>query len=155
MKSMDDLLSEHAFFRELDPAHRSLVAGCGSNVYFEAGAYLFRADEDAARFFALRQGKAALEVFSPGRGPIVIETIGAGDVLGWSWLFPPYRWQFDGRAVEPVHAIAFDGTCLRGKCEADPGLGWNLAKKFSQIMVRRLQATRLQLVDLYGDALRS
>jgi hypothetical protein len=81
---------------------------------------------------------------------MTIETIGEGEVLGWSWLFPPYRWQFDAQAVGLVRAIAFDGRCLRGKCEEDHDLGYWLMQRFAQVMSQRLQATRLQLLDLYG-----
>ena len=80
----------------------------------------------------------------------MIETLDAGDVLGWSWLFEPYQVRFDARAVETVHAIAYDGACLRGKCEADPVLGYELIKRFARIMTERLQATRIRLLDVYG-----
>ena len=94
----------------------------------------------------------ALEVFTPTRGPVVIETLGPGEVLGWSWLFPPYRWHFDAQAVEPVRAVALDGGCLRGKCEEDPRLGYELTRRFAAIMMDRLQATRLRLLDVYCNA---
>lgn len=151
MKTIEDLLAEHTFFSDLDPRDRTIIAGCGSNFHIEANRYIFRAEERADRFFAVREGKIALEAFAPQRGPLVIETIGPGEVLGWSWLFPPYRWQFDARAVEPVRAIAFDGACLRSKCEQDHDLGWRLALRFSRIMMQRLQATRLRLLDIYGN----
>jgi CRP/FNR family cyclic AMP-dependent transcriptional regulator len=91
-----------------------------------------------------------LEAFAAQRGPITIETIEAGEVLGWSWLFPPYRWHFSARVVEPTRAIALDGVCLRSKGEADHDLGYELVKRVAQIMMQRLQATRLQLLDVYG-----
>jgi CRP/FNR family transcriptional regulator, cyclic AMP receptor protein len=86
----------------------------------------------------------------PGRGPITVETIGPGEILGWSWLFPPYRWHFDGRAVEGTRAIAFDAKCLRLKCEEDHDLGYELVKQFAHVMMERLQATRLRMLDVYG-----
>jgi CRP-like cAMP-binding protein len=92
----------------------------------------------------------ALQVFVPQRGPITVETVAAGEVLGWSWLFPPYRWHFDAQALELVRAIAFDGQCLRNKCAEDHDLGYALMQRFAQIMLQRLQATRLQLLDVYG-----
>ena len=92
----------------------------------------------------------ALQVFVPGRGPITLDTLGAGEVLGWSWLFPPYRWHFDAQTVEQTRAIAFNGECLRTKCDADPHLGYALMQRFAHIMMQRLQATRLQLLDMYG-----
>ncbi len=81
----------------------------------------------------------------------MIETIEAGEVIGWSWLFPPYRWHFDARALAPVRATRFDGACLRGKCEADPALGYDLMSRFAQVLIERLQWTRLRLLDVYGD----
>ena len=82
----------------------------------------------------------------------MIETLGPGEVVGWSWLFEPYRWQFDGRAVAPTRVVAFDGACLRGKCEADHELGYELMRRFVASVIERLQATRLQLLDVYGHA---
>src|SRR5581483_1513183 len=96
-----------------------------------AGAYLFREGGNADRFFLIREGGIALEVDAPGRGALVIETLHAGDVVGWSWLFAPYRWQFDGRAVEASRLVAFDGRCLRDKCEADHELGYQLMRRFA------------------------
>ena len=83
----------------------------------------------------------------------MIETLHDGDVVGWSWLFPPHRWHFDGRATAPTSLIAFDGACLRGKCDADHELGYQLMRRFAASIVERLQATRLQLLDVYGHAL--
>jgi CRP-like cAMP-binding protein len=111
---------------------------------------LFREGDPADAFYVVRRGRVALELFVPNRGALTVETIEPGEVVGWSWLFPPYRWHFDGRAVEPVRAIAVDGACLRGKCNADPALGYELMRRFSQVMLERLQATRLRLADLYG-----
>ena len=86
----------------------------------------------------------------PGRAPVVLETVQAGEVIGWSWLFPPHLCQFYARAAEKVRATAFDGKCLRGKCQANHDLGYELAMRSAHIMMQRLQATRLQLLDVYG-----
>ncbi len=126
-----------------------MIVGCAANVRFEAGEYIFREGEDANQFYIIRHGKVALELFTPERGVLTIQTLGAGDVLGWSWLFPPYRWRFDARALELTRAIALDGTCLRNKCDEDHNLGYELVKRFAQIIIERLQATRLQLLDVY------
>ena len=109
----------------------------------------------ADTFYVVRHGSVALETFVPSRGPVMIETIEAGEVIGWSWLFEPYRWHFDARALTAVRATAFDGACLRGKCEADPALGYALMSRFAQVLIERLQWTRLRLLDLYGDGDRS
>jgi CRP-like cAMP-binding protein len=150
MKTLEAVLAEHPFFRDLRPADLQLIAGCASNVHFEAGEYVFRAGDPADSFHLIRHGKVALEVFSPERGPITILTVGEGEVLGWSWLVPPYRKQFDARAVEPTRATAFDGVCIRRKCDEDPRLGYELLKRFAQVIGQRLQAARLQLLDVYG-----
>ncbi len=151
MKSISDLLSEHPFFAGLPEDHLVLVAGCGTNVHFDADQTILQAEEPADRFFVLRRGKVAIEIDTPRKGPLVIETIGAGDILGVSWLLPPYRWAFDARAVEPTGAIALDAHCLRGKCDGDPVLGYELFKRFAGLIRDRLTATRLRALDLYGS----
>jgi hypothetical protein len=100
----------------------------------------------------IRHGVVALEVNAPGRGPLLIQTLHDGEVVGWSWLFAPYRWQMDGRAVEPCSLVAFDGACLREKCDAEHELGYQLMSRFAANVIDRLQATRLQLLDVYGRA---
>ena len=150
MKGVAELLADARFFDGLRPETVEIIAGCASNVQFGAGTLIFREGERADAFYLLRHGSVALETHSPARGPLVIETIEAGDVLGWSWLFPPYRWHFDARAVTAVRATAFDGECLRGKCAADPALGYELISRFAQTLIERLQWTRLRLLDVYG-----
>jgi CRP-like cAMP-binding protein len=152
MQTLDQLIAATPLFAGLSAAHLQLIAGCGANERFAAGAPLFREGAPADRFFLIRKGAVALEVDAPGRGPLVIETLVGGDVVGWSWLFEPYRWQFDARAREPTRVVAFDGACLRGKCEADHELGYQLMKRFAASLTERLQATRLQLLDVYGHA---
>ena len=152
MATIEDLLHDVPVFAGLSDDTLRLIAGCGSNVAFDAGELLFRQGDAADTFYLLRHGAVALETFVPGRGAITIETIEAADVVGWSWLFAPYRWQFDARAIGQVRATAFDGVCLRGKCEADPRLGYDLMSRFAQVIIDRLQWTRLRLLDVYGDA---
>lgn len=150
MKDIKALIQEHPFFTGLEAAYLDLLAGCASNAHFQAGEYLFHEGDPADHFYLLRGGRVALEIAVPGREPVTLETIRAGEVIGWSWLFPPYLWQFDARVAETVRATAFDGKCLRGKCEANHDLGYELAMRSAQIMMQRLQATRLQLLDVYG-----
>lgn len=145
-----DVVAGQPLFSGMAAAHVELLAGCGRNVRFAAGQRLLREGRPADRFFLLRRGRVAIQTVVPGRGAVVIETLGPGDVLGWSWLVPPYRWHFDAEALEPVAATAFDGACLRAKCEADPALGYELMRRFAQVIVDRLQHTRLRLLDLYG-----
>ena len=150
MKDIKTLIQEHPFFAGLDKAALELIAGCASNVHFAAGQYLFHEGEPANQFFLLRAGRVRLETAAPGRAPMVIETLQPEEVIGWSWLFPPYLWQFDAAAAESVRATAFDGKCLRGKCDENHDLGYELAMRSARVMMQRLQATRLQLLDVYG-----
>jgi CRP/FNR family transcriptional regulator, cyclic AMP receptor protein len=150
MRTLDELIGDSPVFAGLDPRHLELIAGCGGNDHADAGEYLFREGGNADRFFLIREGAIALEVDAPGRGALVVETLHAGDVVGWSWLFAPYRWQFDGRTVEASRLVAFDGRCLRDKCEADHELGYQLMRRFAAAAIQRLQATRLQLLDVYA-----
>ena len=152
METIEERLHDLSFFQGLDAAGVALIAACGSNVRFQPGELLFREGDDADTFYVLRHGTVALETFVPGRGPVPIETLDAGEVVGWSWLFPPYRWHFDARARSLVRATSFDGECLRGKCQGDPRLGYELMSRFAQVMIGRLQSTRLRLLDLYGHA---
>jgi len=154
MRSLEDLIADAPTFRGLAPDQIALIAGCGANERFEAGAALQREGEPADRFFLIREGAVALQIQAPGRGEIVIETLQPGEVVGFSWLFEPHRWQFDARANEPTRVIAFDGACLRGKCEADHELGYELMRRFAWALTERLQATRLQLLDVYGHGRR-
>lgn len=150
MQTLEPTLAEHPFFKGLEPKYLKLITGCASNVRYDRGEYIFREGEPASHFYIIRQGKVALEVFAAQRGPITIETIEAGEVLGWSWLFPPYRWHFSAHIIEPIRAIVLDGICLRTKGEEDHDLGYELMKRVSRIMMERLQATRLQLLDVYN-----
>jgi len=151
METLERILSAHPFFEHLERRHLELLVGCAANLRFDAGQFLFRTGEEANQFFLIRQGTVALETAAPGRPPLTLQTLGAGEILGWSWLIPPYYWMFDARAVESTRAVALDGLCLRTKCEADHDLGYELLKRFAHILQQRLQATRLQLLDVYGN----
>jgi len=150
MRTIEEYLPDHPFFAGLDATALTVVAGCATNVTFAPGEFLFREGQPANRFFVVRRGRVAIEVHGPAAGTVVVDTADAGDVVGWSWLVPPYSWLFDARAVETTGAVAFDGLCLRGKCEQDPQLGYALMKMVTQVMFGRLTAARLRLLDLYG-----
>jgi len=152
IQSIEVLLAKHPFFEGLKPDYLSFIAGCASNVQFKPGEQIFREGQEAHRFFLLRHGRARLEIFAPGRGVVPFQTVQEGDVLGWSWLLPPYRSRYDARAEEMVRAFGFDGDCLRGKCDADPALGYELMRRFAQLIVKRLLGTQLQLLDVYGGS---
>ncbi len=150
MHDLTEILTGHPFFRDLAAEDVRLIAGCGSNVHYVENDLIFREGEPADRFYLIRHGRVALEIAAPDRGPLAVLTVGPGDVLGWSWLVPPYRMSCDARALEPVRATSFDGACIRRKCEADPRLGYELLKRFAGVIGQRLRATRLQLLDVYG-----
>ena len=149
MQTLEPILANHPFFRGFEPRYMQLITGCASNVRFPAGAAIFREGQPASSFYIIRQGIVALETMVAPQDSLVILTIEDGDVLGWSWLFPPYRWHFSARAIEETRAIVLDGTCLREKGESDHDFGYELVKRVAQIMMDRLQATRLQALDIY------
>jgi len=149
METLERFLTESPFFKGMKKEYLELLTGCASNVRFEAGELIFREGESANSFYLIRHGKVSLEVQAPKRGAIVIQTLDDGEILGWSWLVPPYQWHFDARTVEMTRAIALDGECLRRKAESDCCLGYELFKRFSELMVERLEAARLQLVNVY------
>jgi CRP/FNR family cyclic AMP-dependent transcriptional regulator len=150
MHTMEEVLGSHPFFAGLDADAMRLIAGCASNVHFAEGEYLFEEGGAADQFYMIRRGRVAMQLHSPGQGAIITDTMDEGEVVGWSWLVPPYRYFSDARAVTSVSATALDGACLRGKCEADPELGFQLLKRVASGMYQRLQSTRIRLLDLYG-----
>jgi CRP-like cAMP-binding protein len=151
MEGLERIVKEHPFFAGLDEDFCTLVCGCAKNVRFDAGEYLFHEGEDADQLYLLRHGRVALEITIPGRGPMTIQTLRAGEIVGVSWLFPPYRWTNDAKALEQVRAIAMDATCLRNKCEGDHDLGYDVMKRVVPILIERLHNTRIQILDVYGS----
>jgi CRP/FNR family cyclic AMP-dependent transcriptional regulator len=153
LRTLEGVLAGHPFFSRMDPRYLELAVGCAANVRFNAGELIFRQGHEAEHFYLIRAGRVALEIHVPGRGGLTIQTLGAGEVLGWSWLVPPYNWRFDGRAAEVTRAIVFDGKCLRQKCEEDHELGYELQKRVIAILGEHLDATRFRLLDVYSDAI--
>jgi len=143
-------LAEHPFCKGLQSEYLEFIASCASEVSFRADKIIFREGEEADRFYLIQEGRVALEAFQLEGGPVVIQTLGPGDALGWSWLIPPYKWRFDARAIDHTTAISLDGKALRERCNSDPGLGFEMLKRFAVVLEQRLQATRLQLLDVYG-----
>ena len=151
-KTIEEYLPEHPFFVDMDPDLVTLFAGCATNVHFKPGESLFHEGDAADTFFIVRKGRVSISSHAPGVGGVVMDTAEAGEVVGWSWLVPPYRWMFDARAVKSTSAVAFDATCLRGKCSADPAVGYALLQRVSSVMLDRLEATRMRLIDMYAVA---
>jgi CRP/FNR family transcriptional regulator, cyclic AMP receptor protein len=150
MPGLEHVLRAHPFFANIAPEYSELVAGCARNHLFQAGHYLFHEGERADEFFLIREGRVALEIVAPGYPAIVFQTLGKGEIVGASWLVPPYRWMFDARALEYTRALGLDAECLRGKCETDHDLGYEMMKRFLPVLIQRLHATRLQILDVYG-----
>lgn len=151
METLERIIAEHPFFAGLESYYIDLLVGCASNVRFAAGEYVFKEGGEANEFYLIRAGKVAVEVSAPQHKPIIVSTLGEGEILGWSWLLPPYLWKFQARAMEDTRAFALDGKCLRTKCEQNHNLGYELLKRFAQIIERRLEEARYQLLDLYAS----
>jgi CRP-like cAMP-binding protein len=149
VQTIEEFLPGHPFFAGLDKQAIALMAGCAVNAHLRAGEFLFREGEAADTFYVVRSGRVAIQMRLPTEG-VVLDSARDGDVVGWSWLVAPYRWTFDALATEGTSVVAFDGACLRGKCEADPALGYALLQRVVQVMSARLHSARVRLLDLYG-----
>ncbi|MEY4166677.1 MAG: cyclic nucleotide-binding domain-containing protein [Blastocatellia bacterium] len=148
--TLEQMIASHPFFGGLDESMLRSIAAGARQVELPAGETIFHQGESADRFYLVRTGRIALNIHTPRRGGHTIQTIEDGEILGWSWLFPPYRWRFDARVVEPVTAIEIDGRRLREQCDLDHDLGYELFRRFAALIGRRLESTRIQLMDLYG-----
>jgi len=138
----------HPFLAGMNRTHLTLLTDCAVARHFNTGQTILREGEFANGFYLIETGKGTLESQVGFRESIAIQTVGAGDFLGWSWMFPPYIWQFTARAVEPTTALFFYAAILREYCEKDHSLGYELLKRISAVMVRRLQAAHDQLVSV-------
>jgi CRP/FNR family transcriptional regulator, cyclic AMP receptor protein len=143
---LEAAVAAHPFLIGISAHHIRLLADCALRSQFTAGQFIFKKGETANRFYLIERGRVVLES-SSGDDVIRIDEVGPGDLLGWSWIFPPYVWHFDARAIEPSTAIFLYGTILREYCENDPALGYELFKRMSEVMMRRLQAARVKLSD--------
>lgn len=148
MKEIGDILKEHPFFKDLGSKHFDFIVNCASNVVFKADSVILKEGEPADKFYLIRHGKVAIYIMQPYS--ITIQTIREGDILGWSWLIQPYRYRFSARAIESTAAISLDGKCLREKCDKNHELGYELLKRLVNVFTQRLEATRIQLLDIYN-----
>ena len=140
----------HPFLVGLRPHHIKLLADCAMAKHFAADEYLFRQGEFANSFYLIEAGEVVLEALNTQGESVVVERVGPGKLVGWSWLFPPYVWHFDARVTRPTDAIFFYGTILREYCEREPSLGYELFKRMSVVMIERLQNARVQLLQDHG-----
>ena len=150
METLERILGEHPFFKGLDPEFVKLACGCAKNIRFEPGEFICREGQPVDEFFLVRHGRVGLQLFAAGRGAMTFRPISDGEIFGLSWIVAPYRWTYDAMAIEPTRAIAMNSACLRGKCENDHHLGYEVMKRFMPVLIDRLHSTRLQLLDVYG-----
>jgi len=151
LKKLKSILSKTPIFKGLNNRFLKIILDCASEVRFEPEELIFREGESANNFYIILQGNVSIEaLMAPEREPIIIQNLGENEVVGWSWLFPPHRWHFDARATEPTQAISIDGKLLREKCEEDHDLGFELMKRFANIIEQRLRSVRLQNPDMYA-----
>jgi CRP-like cAMP-binding protein len=141
-------MAEHPFLRGLKPEYLRFLADSAMRMHYAPGDQIFREGDPANRFYLIEKGRVFLESSGQEDPPVAIQVIGPGDVLGWSWLFPPYYWHFDARVTEPTTAIFFYGTRLRELCEENHDFGFEMMKRMTQVLIGRLQATRRELRSL-------
>lgn len=149
-ETMATRVALHPFLAGMHRGQIVLLADCAVSVRFRSGEIILREGDYADRVYLIETGKVILESGKSHGEPVVVDTIGAGDLLGWSWMFPPYAWQFTARAVEPTHAIFFAGPVLREYCERDPSLGYELLKRLTAVMNRRMQNARRKMLDVHA-----
>ena len=149
LKSMKEVIATQPFFDGLEHQYLTLFAGCASHRSFNEGKFLLKENKQSTQFFIIKEGKVAVEVFAGNKGTIRIQTLAEGDLVGWSWLFPPYKNQFDVIALTTTRVIAFEGSCLQKKCKDDYRFGYEMLRRMTGVIIDRLRNTRLQLVDIY------
>ena len=144
-----EIILAHPFFQGINPRYVHLLTDCALSVRFGVAHDIFREGQDADHFYLIHKGRVSLDTFVPRIGSTTIQTIGPGEALGWSWLYPPYRWQFNARTIDPVEAVSFGALSLREKAEENHDFGYDLAMRVGGVMLARLQATRRRLVEFY------
>lgn len=148
VKAVESVIADHPFLRGLKPEHLRLLADSAMRMRYEVGELIFREGDPANRFYLIEQGQVSLESHRKDEAPVAVQVIGPGDVLGWSWLFPPYYWHFDARVLEPTTAVFFYGTRLREQCEQNHDFGFEVMKRMTHVVIHRLQAARKQLLSI-------
>lgn len=148
IQKLDSMLRKHPFFKGMSEKQLKVIEGCAKNARFAEGKTLFLEGDPADAFYFLQEGSVSIELTVPNRPRSSVHTVGAGEILGWSWVSPPYHWHFNARALKPVKAIAFDARCLRSKLDQDHELGYELLRRFSEVIVQRLDATQVQLLKM-------
>ncbi len=150
MADIMKMLADHPFTAGMEKDILEEIAACAQVVKFEADEYVIKEGGSADHFYLFQSGRVALESHSPGKPPLIIETLSEGDILGWSWLIPPYKWAFDARVVRLTRAIAVNAKQLRAKMDKNPQLGYLIMQKVLPVVGHRLALARLQMLDLYA-----
>ena len=150
MESLERALAQHPFLADLDRRYLQRLVRFVSKRSFKALQMLFHEGDEANECYLICEGRVALEMPILGCDAIRIQDVAEGEVLGWSWLLPPYQWHFSARAVAPTQVIALDGRALRNRFEEDHDLGYELLKRVAQVVVQRPEATRLRVLNLPG-----
>jgi CRP/FNR family transcriptional regulator, cyclic AMP receptor protein len=143
-------VADHPFFEGLGAELASAAEDLAKEQRFDTGEVVVSDGDPATTFFLVFQGKVALEVGTPEKPHLTIQTVGPGEVLGWSWLVPPYLWRFDARALKPTHVLAIDGAAFREVLSARPDQGYRFLVRLLPIIAERLENTRIQLLDIHG-----
>lgn len=151
MSDFKDIIKKNNFFKDLREDYIDLLSGCCFYLSSQPNQIIKHEGDDAENFYLIREGKIAIQIHSPEYGPITLQTLAVNDVVGWSWLFSDYKWHFDIVSLDITRLIGINGKCLREKCEKNHDLGYELIKKFSKLIIDRLQATTIQLLDVYKD----
>jgi CRP-like cAMP-binding protein len=146
-----EALAGHPFLHGMSRDHLAVLAEAACDVTFPARHRLFEDGGSASRFWLVQSGHVNLDLHVPGQGQVRIDTIGIGELLGWSWLFPPYKWAFGAVAASPVEAFEFDARTVRARCASDPELGYELTRRLALVVAKRLQATRVRLITAAGQ----
>ena len=150
-----DALATHPFLHGMSRDHLAVLAETATDVTFPVRHRLFEDGGGANRFWLIQSGQVALDLDVPGQVRMMVETIGMGELLGWSWLFPPYRWAFGAVAASPVEAFEFDARAVRTSCESDPALGYEVTRRLARVVTKRLHATRVRLISASSQSVGS
>lgn len=148
MENLERIIAGHHFLEGLSKGYLDKIISCASAADFSAGKYIFRQGEPAENFYLLTKGRVTVGLESAEKGSLLVETLDAGAVLGWSWLVPPYKWRFNAQATSSTHAVAVNGAKLRVLCETDHAFGYEIMKRFSHVISERLEMANLQILEL-------
>ena len=147
---IEKYLSTHEFFSGLSPEFIGFLARCASEQQIEPGQVLFQQGERAHRFYLIRNGSISIEVPAITGPTLKVQSLGASQILGWSWLIPPYKWSFQAKAEAQTALFAFDGDAVLARCEEEPKFGYALLKRFASLMAERLGVARQRMMDQWN-----